>query len=514
MSLRPVAARWFELLTTRDDLATAVETLARTGSVELESHSETDTRLNMPDLRDRMEEYNRLANRYQGFWPDVELDASTIPDRPARNMDKALAQLRAWARDAAPVIQDIETLHSERADLVLLEEMLAAYESDELDFGLIVHAGPVVSARIFVLPPDAVIKTLPPSLLVKRADSRAHLFMLAVGPVEDIGTLATDIPALKGRELAIPAWLHGSHLEAQTQVSARLIKLDQQVGQLHENLTLISTRHKLANALGTIRRMDWFISHVKSLPVSENFAWVTGWTSDLDGERINKALAHENIATIIHFPQAPRDSRAPMVMNNPWWAQPFELFARMLGTPAEDEVDPSRLLAVVAPVLFGYMFGDVGQGFVILLAGVLLRRRWPITKLLIANGFTAILFGFVFGSVFGSEEIIPALWVNPIDDPLPVLMVPLAGGVIILLLGLLLNAAESWWRKEFARWLLVEAAIVVLYLSLLISNFRPVALYGAGLALAWYLGGSVMLSPDSAGKTLLVAFGRLLESLF
>jgi V/A-type H+-transporting ATPase subunit I len=101
-----------------------------------------------------------------------------------------------------------------------------------------------------------------------------------------------------------------------------------------------------------------------------------------------------------------------MVMQNPWWAQPFELFARMLGTPSRDEADPSRLLVVLAPLLFGYMFGDVGQGLILLLAGLLLQRRWPVVRILIANGLSAMLFGLVFGSVFGREDILPALWLH------------------------------------------------------------------------------------------------------
>ena len=260
--------------------------------------------------------------------------------------------------------------------------------------------------------------------------------------------------------------------------------------------------------------MDWLMTHVKSLPVSENFAWVTGWTNDLDGKQINASLANEDIHFILHYPDAPQDSHAPMVMNNPWWAQPFELFARLLGTPSRNEADPSRMLAVIVPLLFGYMFGDVGQGLVIMLAGIVLQRRWPIAKLLIAYGIAAIIFGFIFGSVFGSENLISPLWLHPIDQPLPVLMVPLAGGIIILLLGLLLNMAESWWQGEITRWFQVEAAVLILYVSLIASYFSTSSLYISILALAWYFTGSVMQSPQHPLKTLAASAGSLLENMF
>ncbi|HBE93111.1 MAG TPA: ATPase, partial [Gammaproteobacteria bacterium] len=107
-----------------------------------------------------------------------------------------------------------------------------------------------------------------------------------------------------------------------------------------------------------------------------------------------------------------------------------------------------------------------------------------------------------------------ALWVHPIEQPLPVLMVPLIGGVVILLLGLLLNAAASWWRGEFTRWLQLEAAIMVLYISLIVSYFSAASLYISGLALIWYLTGTVLQSSHAVVKTLAAAVGSLLESMF
>ena len=77
MSLRPASARWFELLTARDSLTITVEALARTGSVELETHSETHARINLPDLQERMAEYNRLARRYHTYLSLIHISEPT-----------------------------------------------------------------------------------------------------------------------------------------------------------------------------------------------------------------------------------------------------------------------------------------------------------------------------------------------------------------------------------------------------------------------------------------------------
>jgi V/A-type H+-transporting ATPase subunit I len=514
MSMRPVSARWFAMLTTRDDLTTALETLARTGSIELETQSGTDTRFNMPDLQQRMEEYNDLSRRYHAYWPTIKLDPSSAPGSPVRMVDRALGRLRAWAHVAAPLVREIETRLGEQSELKLTEEMLKQQEDTELDYKLLASAGPVVSQRVFVLPSNTEVKTLPASLLIIRTHTSRHIFLLAVGPEDELNMLATDLSVLKGRELATPHWLQGDHNEALQQTHDRLAKLETELTRLNKNLSSLIEKHRLAKALADMRRMDWLMTHVKSLPVSENFAWVTGWTNDLDGKQINASLANENIHFILHYPEAPQDSQAPMVMNNPWWAQPFELFASLLGTPSRNEADPSRVLALIVPLLFGYMFGDVGQGLVIMLAGIILQRRWPMAKLLVAYGIAAMIFGFIFGSVFGSENLISPLWLHPIEQPLPVLMVPLAGGVIILLLGLLLNMAEAWWQGEIIHWLRVEAAILVLYVSLIASYFSSNSLYISMLALAWYFSGSVMQSPQRPLKTIAASAGSLLENMF
>ena len=231
------------------------------------------------------------------------------------------------------------------------------------------------------------------------------------------------------------------------------------------------------------------------------------------GQAIQRAIDDAGVSAIVRFPPAPRDVKPPMVLQNPWWARPFELFAGMIGTPDGNEADPSLLVAFLVPLLFGYMFGDVGHGFVLLLTGLLLQRRWPLLRILVINGAAAIVFGLVFGSVFGREDIIPALWLHPLEQPLPVMMVPLAGGVLILLLGLVLNALESWWRGEFGDWLRVEAAVLGMYLSLLAALFRSESLLITGLCLLWYLAGSLRGVQSGYLARLGVAIGTLVESI-
>src|SRR6185369_1772722 len=104
--------------------------------------------------------------------------------------------------------------------------------------------------------------------------------------------------------------------------------------------------------------------NVRALESGELFCWITGWTSDLDGARIAAALERSGARALMRFAPPSPDAKAPLLFANAPWARPFEVFARALGMPASNEADPSALLAVVVPLMFGYMFGDVGQGLV------------------------------------------------------------------------------------------------------------------------------------------------------
>ena len=514
MSIRPVRTRWFEMLTSRDDLGLALEALAKTHCVELETHSDTHARLNLSDLQQQMDEYNRLARRYHPFWPPTDPGTPTMPGNPGSILDNALQHLQRWEKQAEPLVIRLETLTGEQDELDALSKMLQQTEGDTLDYALLTQVGPALTARLFALPAKTRIEQLPGSLLIKRTRAGSQDYLLAVGPPGEVDALAADLAALKGHPLSLPVSLHGNRSAVLEQITSRLDALGEQITGTRQQIEDLSKPCHLNEALRDITRLEWLLTHVSNLPVTENFAWVTGWSSDTSGQQLKAALANANINAIIEFPPPPRETRPPTVLKNPKWAEPFELFARMLGTPEENEADPSLLLAILVSLLFGYMFGDVGHGLVLLIAGLLFRKRWPITRILIANGLSAILFGFVFGSIFGREDLIPALWLHPIEHPLPVLLVPLVGGMVILLLGLTLNAIEAWWRREFLRWAQVEAAVMVMYLSLIASLLQPRAWLISIVALVWYFAGNLLQSEKVFFPTMLTAAGALLESIF
>jgi len=153
----------------------------------------------------------------------------------------------------------------------------------------------------------------------------------------------------------------------------------------------------------------------------------------------------------------------------------------------------------------------VGQGLVVAIVGVALRRRFPIAKLFIAGGLAAVAFGILFGSVFSVHGIVPAAWVAPLDDPLAILLIPLFGGAALLTVGLALNALEAWWRGEFMTWFTTDAGYIATYLGVLTGFFHPMGFVVAGAGALLFCLGHAWHARRLAGA--LTAIAELVERL-
>ena len=147
-------------------------------------------------------------------------------------------------------------------------------------------------------------------------------------------------------------------------------------------------------------------------------------------------------------------STPPTKMKNPGLFKPFELFVSMYGLPAYNEIDPTILIGLTYSVLFGFMFGDAGQGLCLLIGGFLLYRfkKVRLAGIISCCGVFSTIFGLLFGSIFGFENIIEPLWLHPQEAMMnlpfigklnTVFVAAIAIGMGIILLCMILNMINS-----------------------------------------------------------------------
>jgi V/A-type H+-transporting ATPase subunit I len=130
----------------------------------------------------------------------------------------------------------------------------------------------------------------------------------------------------------------------------------------------------------------------------------------------------------------------------------FSPLVSVYGTARYRDIDPTLFTAVSFVLMFGMMFGDAGHGVVLALLAVWLRSRragrlapyrhlWAIP---FAAGLTAAFFGLLYGELFGPTDVLPTIWLDPIDSPEPLLLLGVAVGAALLLVSYMLGIANRW----------------------------------------------------------------------
>lgn len=509
--LRSASTRWFEVLCPRLDAVGTVAALARTGSVEIEHKGEAETDPCVLRLARNLAAYQALLPRYGRYWARGERHLRAAPEVPAAILDRALAAIEAWRREADPLIDLLQSCEEELTRLKWLARIIERIAESPLDFAAVARSGPMLGTFCAILPRDAALRL--PDLILPRdvpwEDERCYMFL---GPRDQLDQAKHQVQSLKGRIIERPDWLKGDARESLGRIRARREFLSRRVVNLHAELDTLFEEYDLDHRLAAVEGLAWFAEQIGGLEsAGEHLVWATGWTDDLAGERLQQALDSSRTRSLLRLAPPPPGKRAPQVLDNPRWVRPFEGFARAFGVPGVDEADPTPVLALVVPLLFGYMFGDLGQGAV--LAGLgwwLMRREIEIGRVLILCGISAMAFGLVFGSLFALEGLIPALWLHPLEHPIPVLIVPLVFAVVLLSLGQLLDGLGALWRGELARWLTKDLGFLVLYLGIVAAVTESALGWLAPLGAVWYLAGAFIVHRQLLGG--LAAVGHLLET--
>ncbi|MEO5345102.1 MAG: hypothetical protein H7834_01835 [Magnetococcus sp. YQC-9] len=506
MIARPQEARWMRLVTVDDDLPLGLETLARHAPVEPENLPGDATRVLTPEILARLRQFDLLAERFRLWWPEVvhtpeEGERLEAHAAPLVVLDQALSALEAWREEAEPLIQLEHEQRAREADGLRLLELAEALGAGGLPLDLFAkndEESLSVRGEVFLLPLEAANARLyVPDLLMRIVTGPGYAFLLAVGRAESLAALGEAVSGVQGRPLSLPEWANCCGAEMAEKARRHLRLYTVWIDEIRERLLAIGVRHRVADWIHAVHHLKWYFNAVRTVASGAALQRFEGWVAPgVDAVTLNAHLKRAGVRGLASFggdgPGSP-----PLTLVNPWWARPFEIFPKLLGMPNRDEVDPSRLLAIVVPLLFGYMFGDVGQGAVLAGVGYALRHRLSSAWLLMTGGVSAIFFGILFGSLFCSEAIIPALWLHPTAHPLHVLAAPLFLGVALILVGKGFHALGAHWAGHGAAWWRHEGGVMLIYPGALLAFFHPIGYDLGVLGLALFVIGNGL---DSLGN--------------
>ncbi len=500
--IRPQPAVWFEIIAARDDAMMTLESLAATGSAEIEPVGGDVAMSSLSAVAPLLREYTRLAQPSRPYWPRMAPPPAACEGAPSATLAKALTVIQAWSIDAYARVQHLRAVETEFRELRLWGHVLEHTRNDEHDLLHRVPVNPRLQTALFLIAGDES-PSLPQGLVSCAFDTGTERLILARGEPEDMNALERQ--AAPGQRIPMPLWFTRDYEVNRERIADRIRDARHRIASLRADIDALNTKHGLSEALTDVARACWCFQNLEDADAI--FARFTGWTNDPEGllTSVEKSAAR----AIAHFPSMPEDRQPPLLLHNPDWIRPFEIFARLAGMPSRFTTDPSGLLVFIAPLLFGYMFGDVIQGLVLMVLGLAFHRRWPMLRLLVAGGFAAVIFGFVFGGAGSIHGLVHPVWVEPLDDPLPVLLAPLVFGTILLAFGLSLNGLESYWRGELAMWLTGDVGFLLLYIGIILLFLNSAGLVLGLLGIVLFVTGRARRARRATAA--IAAIGELVE---
>lgn len=293
-------------------------------------------------------------------------------------------------------------------------------------------------------------------------------------------------------EIQIPLKLRGyGSEEASSKIESELASLEKEEKELLKELGEIAAKEK--NKLLQIKELlevEEFLDEANTLFGKTAKTYIlSGWVpSNRVREVVNTVQKSSDNYCTISIEDPKKEDKPPTLLSNPPQTESLELLTNTYGSPEYGEIDPTTVMAVTFPLVFGLMFGDVGQGFLITALGYFLRFRLrtseAVKKLggtLLLCGIAATFAGFLYGSIFGLEgehvkqylgfELHP-LWFNPMQDIPSSIAFALRLGVVLLISGCMLSMANELLHRRYVHalvspygligiWLLVGGTIIV-----------------------------------------------------
>lgn len=278
----------------------------------------------------------------------------------------------------------------------------------------------------------------------------------------------------RAETFVIPKDLPHNAAQALNEVNNRLkenIKKEKTFSDALENLgkenkdKLVAWKENTENTLALLNAK-------KKILQSGRLATLKGFVPQKKFSELNEkvhGMLHEKVLVLEN--EVPAAADPPTKISHGRFIRPFEELTKLYGLPHYSEVDPTPIIAITYPILFGLMFGDVGHGLVLLIGGLLLGKFVKrnqgiknISLIMAACGVGAIAAGLLFGEFFGFQLFAP-LWFSPFENVLSFLIFTLIVGVAQILTGIVLEMVNFGLKHEFVNAIFTSVPKIAFYLG-------------------------------------------------
>jgi len=282
--------------------------------------------------------------------------------------------------------------------------------------------------------------------------------------------------------LVLPDNYQGTPAEIIAQLRKEIQNAHQEIAELKKELARQNEVHheQLQSLLWEVRASRMMTDAIVRYGKMRYTYLIVGWLVSSAIPEFTRKLKLISRGTVLETIPTRRDEpnqEVPVSLGHRPILRPFQMLVTTYAQPRYDEVDPTLLMTITFPLLFGAMFGDIGHG--LLLAGLgwlissgklkALRSLASLGGLILACGLMSMVFGVLYGSIFGREDILHAVWIAPMENIMTILITAIGFGGVLLSLGFLLGIFNAYRRRDWGYMLANPKGIagLILYWSLL-----------------------------------------------
>lgn len=322
-----------------------------------------------------------------------------------------------------------------------------------------------------------------PAIILKVAVEGKEVILLTATIETLEENLEKILSSVNYTSLSLPAEMKGTVEEVLTQLTEEIEEKQASIESLKGSLESYKERYGVElKKMFSRLEMEKKIETLKSkIAMGKKLFFMFGFVPASAVKKLNEELEKETIPglTILTdgIKKTYRGTTPPTKLINIKLFSPFESLVKMYGTPSYREKDPTLFFGLTYMLIFGAMFGDVGQGLVLLLSGIFIKyfyQKRDFGEILSRLGLSSMFFGFLYGSVFGSEEILPALIMRPMANINNLLVSAVVFGVILICISYTYGIFNAIKEKNFKEGLLGENGLAgfLFYLLLLYTVFQ------------------------------------------
>jgi V/A-type H+-transporting ATPase subunit I len=313
--------------------------------------------------------------------------------------------------------------------------------------------------------------------------------VLVVVSAQAAGRVEKLLADARVQEMPVPEAFGGQSL------TAAIPRMITRLGEIPTEMENIRQRRlTLARDHGPVLRCARLALHdrlqaLEALPLSgvtSRAFVIEGWVPTRARQDLEAGLHRQCGEEVVVTEVAREDwasDQAPVVLSNPRMLRPFEALIRLMPLPAYGSIDPTPFVAVFFPAFFGLMVGDIGYGMILAVLGLVLHKRSrpgtivrDVSEIIGPCAAAAIVAGVLFGEFFGDLGThwfgLHALFFNREEAIVPFLLLSVALGVVQVLLGLVLGAISARRHPRQAMGRGLSAIMVVLVILALLAAVK------------------------------------------